>query len=379
MTAEHTPEERRLLWDRVNDTVERCAEKLLSARISSDYSGIGHACRDGLITLAQAVYSPNRHPPTDDKNVSSSDAKRMFDAYFAAEFSGAIHTNEAVRKLAKASFDLANAIQHRANASFDDAVLAMEAFGFLVNVVAIAEKRSDSTRPWEVVRSSPSAGQLLEAAASVRQDLSLKANIPGQIWDTILRPGPRLDIQIFPAFSLNPAAEIPTETLDRCHYAFIPEDCATMDERPALDGWLMWALPLPGPDASAPHRFSDWCSRITNDAIFYLATSINHMEITGDALNGDMLQSYILRNIMKFSGGYEGLGIRCPAIISLSLFGVLNKELTRSRPSGAKGFNQPFVAFPDLRVSDISLVTEEDLQPLIDKLWRAAGWRGAVS
>lgn len=378
MTVGSAPEERRLLWDRVNDTVQRCAERLVSARISADYSGIGHSCRDGLLTLAQAIYDPDRHPATDDKTISSADAKRMFDAYFTAEFSGGSHANEAVRKLAKASFDLANAVQHRVNASFDDAALAMEAFGFLVNVAAIAEKRCNSARPWEVIRSSPSADQLLQAAVSSRQDLSLKANIPGQIWDTILRPGPRLDIQIFPAFSLNAFAEIPSGILDECHYAFVPEDSETLEERPGLEGWLMWSSPLPGPDASAPHRFSEWCSRITSDAIFYLATSIGHMGKHPDAIDGDMLEKYISRNVVKFCGGYQGIGTSGPAIVSVSLSGVLNKQLTRSRPSEAKGFNQPFVVLPDLRVSDIASVTDEDLRPLTDKLWRAAGWRGGV-
>jgi hypothetical protein len=378
MTVERTPKERQLQWDRVNDTVQRCAERLVSARISADYSGIGHSCRDGLSALAQAIYDPDRHPATDDKTVSSADAKRMFDAYFAAEFSGTSHTNEAVRKLAKASFDLANAVQHRVNASFDDAALAMEAFGFLVNVAAIAEKRCNSTRPWEVIRSSPSADQLLQAAVSLRHDLILKANIPGQIWDTILRPGPRLDIQIFPAFSLNAFAEIPSESLDECHYAFVPEDSKSLEERPGLEGWLMWASPVPGPDASAPHRFSEWCSRITSNAIFYLATSVGHMGTPPDAIDGDVLEKYILRNVLKFCAGYKGIGISGPAIVSVSLSGVLNKELTRSRPSEAKGFIQPFVVLPDLRVSDIASVTDEDLRPLTDKLWRAAGWRGGV-
>jgi hypothetical protein len=64
-----TQDERQLLWERVNDTVLRCSEKLVSAKIAADFSGIGHACRDGLTTLAQAIWEPERHPVTDVGNV----------------------------------------------------------------------------------------------------------------------------------------------------------------------------------------------------------------------------------------------------------------------------------------------------------------------
>lgn len=371
-----TQDERQLLWERVNDTVLRCSEKLVSAKIAADFSGIGHACRDGLTTLAQAIWDPERHLVTDIGKVGTADVKRKFDAYFSVEYGSSDH--EEMRKLAKAAFDLANTVQHRANASFPDAALAMEAFAAVVNIVAIAEKRCDVSRPWEITRSSPSVDQLMEAAVASRHNLSQQTSIAGIFWDTILMPGSRLDIQIFPSFSLYAGAEVPGDMLDQIHTAFLPDNVMRFDERPMIDGWNMWAPRVPGPNPDAPHRFSMWCSRIANNAVSCLITSIADMEAKPGAIDGYAVETYITTHIQKFSLGYRKIGISGPAIISVSLLDVLNKELVRSRPSDAKGFNRQFVTLPDLRVSDIACVSPEDLSPFIDKLWRAAGWRGGT-
>jgi hypothetical protein len=374
MNSLQTDGERQLSWDRVNNAVQRCSERLVSACIAEDFASIAHTCREGLISLSQAIWDPDRHPVTDVENVSGNDAKRMLNAYFAIEFSGSNTSSESIRKIAKASVDLANAVQQRRTASFNDASLALESFVYLVNIAAISEKRCNASRPWEIIRNSPTLDEFEYAAIASRDNFTLTAYTPGVIWDTILMPGAKLAIQIFPAFSLNKSASVPIEIIDRLHANFVPNGSISFDGRPSPDGHLMWAMPTPGPDLTAPHRFSTWCSQITSRAILFVVLSIQDMETATDAIDGYALEKYLATNILRFCAGYNNLGVTGPAFISVSLTDVLNKTLCRSRPSAAKGFNRPFILLPDLYLSDIAAVVDKDLQPIKDKLWRAAGW-----
>ena len=150
MSPSSIPIDNKLAWDRVNDTVQKCSERLIAARVAEDFESIAHLCREGLISLAQAVWDPLRHPVSDVDNVSETDAKRKLDAYFSVEFKGSSSAQAAMKKLAKASVELANAVQHRRSASFRDAALSIEAFVALVNIVAVSEKRCSPERPWEI-------------------------------------------------------------------------------------------------------------------------------------------------------------------------------------------------------------------------------------
>jgi hypothetical protein len=102
---------------------------------------VGLLCRETLISVGQAVYDRASHPPLDSVEPSATDAKRMLEAYFAAELGGQSH--EAERKHARAAFDLANALQHHRTAVFRQAALCAEATASVVNIVAIVSGRRD--------------------------------------------------------------------------------------------------------------------------------------------------------------------------------------------------------------------------------------------
>ena len=67
--------------------------------------------------------------------VSKTDAKRMLDRYLAVEVGG--ESNATSRRHAKASLNLAVALQHKRTAKFRDAALRAEATGSIVNIIAI--------------------------------------------------------------------------------------------------------------------------------------------------------------------------------------------------------------------------------------------------
>jgi len=128
-------------WPRVDRTLSEIRKQLAEASSEEQFQAVGTLCRETLISLAQTVYDPERHPPADGKTPSETDAKRMLDAYLAVEISG--KQNEAARRHAKASLDFANALQHDRTARFRQAALCAEATASVVNVIAILSGRRD--------------------------------------------------------------------------------------------------------------------------------------------------------------------------------------------------------------------------------------------
>ena len=128
-------------WQRVDRTVGELRDRLASARNEEQFQAVGLLGRDTLISLAQAVYVRNQHPPLDSVEPSDTDGKRMLEAYLAVELAGG--ANEEARRHARSALDFANAVQHRRTASFRDAALCVEATTTVVNVIAIVAGRRD--------------------------------------------------------------------------------------------------------------------------------------------------------------------------------------------------------------------------------------------
>jgi len=101
-------------WERVDRTVTALRQHLAIAKTEEQFQTVGLLCREALISLAQAVFSPDQHPTLDGVKASDTDAKRMLEAYIVASLAGS--SNEHLRKYARATLDLAlqNARPHSA-------------------------------------------------------------------------------------------------------------------------------------------------------------------------------------------------------------------------------------------------------------------------
>jgi hypothetical protein len=128
-------------WPRVDRALGELRRRVEEAGTEEQFQAAGLLCREVLISLAQAVYDAERHPATDGTAPSDTDAKRMLDAYLAAEMAGG--DNAAARRHAKASLDLANALQHQRTATFRQAALCSETTASVVNIIAIISGRRD--------------------------------------------------------------------------------------------------------------------------------------------------------------------------------------------------------------------------------------------
>lgn len=131
-------------WTKVDRGVDGIRFDLERAEHEEDYQAVGLRCRETLISLAQAVYNPFQHKPSDGVEPSPTDAFRMLDGYFTAELSGS--SQEALRRHSKASLQLANDLQHKRTASFRDAALCAEATRTVVNIVAIISGKREQNQ-----------------------------------------------------------------------------------------------------------------------------------------------------------------------------------------------------------------------------------------
>jgi hypothetical protein len=128
-------------WPRVDRGIYEVRRRLEQAETEEQFQAIGLLCREVLISLAQVVYDPERHPSKDAVLPSDTNANRMLDSYISAELQGG--PNEGVRRHAKAALSLANDLQHHRTANRREAALCAEATTSLVNIVAVISGRRD--------------------------------------------------------------------------------------------------------------------------------------------------------------------------------------------------------------------------------------------
>ena len=130
-------------WQRVDRTMDRIRELLATASTQEQFQEVGVLCRDGLISLAQAVFDSERHPPLPDDNtdVSDTDVKRMIARYVASECPGA--SSQEVRKCVNSAVDLANKVTHRRTSAYRDAALCVQATFNVIGLIAIISGKRD--------------------------------------------------------------------------------------------------------------------------------------------------------------------------------------------------------------------------------------------
>lgn len=128
-------------WARVDRVIGEIRSRLSRAENEEHFQAIGLLCREAIISLAQEVYSPDKHPSLNGIDLSQTDAKRMLAAYISTELRNG--ANQETRKYAHAAVDLAVALQHRRTANFRDAAMCLEATTAVVNIIAITSGRRD--------------------------------------------------------------------------------------------------------------------------------------------------------------------------------------------------------------------------------------------
>ena len=126
-------------WEKVDGQLQQARYQLETAKTETEFQAVGLLCREVLISLAQAVYNPDKYGTPDGVRPSNTDAPKMLEAVLAKELQGS--ANEEARRYAKAAWALAVALQHKRTADFRMAALCAEATASLVNVIALVVGR----------------------------------------------------------------------------------------------------------------------------------------------------------------------------------------------------------------------------------------------
>ena len=133
-------------WQRVDRTIDKVRSLLIAASTEEECQAIGEYCRQGLISVAQAVFDPESHPrlPDDDTEASDTDAKRMLERFVASELPGS--SSYEIRKCLRSTIALANHVTHLRTATGRDAFICAQATLNAVGLIKAVSERSEDSR-----------------------------------------------------------------------------------------------------------------------------------------------------------------------------------------------------------------------------------------
>lgn len=119
-------------WYRVDAEITELRRHFAIARTPQDHRNVGNDCVAVLEALSAAVYDPAIHLRDDEEEPKVSDTKKRFDRYVEVSMAGA--ENELIRKLARATIEVAQKVKHNPTSSRRDAGISSDAVILLANV-----------------------------------------------------------------------------------------------------------------------------------------------------------------------------------------------------------------------------------------------------
>jgi len=140
-------------WDRVDDQLSQLRERFATARTAEDFQAVGLLCRDVFISLADATFDRPAHLPDGEDVPGPADAKRKLS--FTVDAVAAGESNRELRGVFKATFDLANKVQHARAGTLDQAAIVAEATVASVNLLRVLML---GATPLEDENNEPGAG-----------------------------------------------------------------------------------------------------------------------------------------------------------------------------------------------------------------------------
>ena len=126
-------------WEKIKRNIVEVKNRESQASVEEQFQVVGMLCREVIISLAQAVFIPDRHPSTDGVEISKTDAKRMLEAYLAVNLAGQEY--EELRAYAKTTNKLANTLTHKRTATKREMLLCTSATLALINFIGIIEDK----------------------------------------------------------------------------------------------------------------------------------------------------------------------------------------------------------------------------------------------
>lgn len=127
-------------WERVDRALDEMKSRLDSADSEEKCQAIGVIGRETLTTIAQQVFDIEKHQTLDGVEPSTTDAKRMLEAYLQAELKD---SSEKVRKFAKTAVELGNELTHDRNATKRDALICLLSVTAVASLIKAIQETSE--------------------------------------------------------------------------------------------------------------------------------------------------------------------------------------------------------------------------------------------
>ncbi len=131
-------------------SVKNVEADLRAAVTDNDFCALGTRCRETVKSLAQLVFSSEKHLPDGTPAPSPTDSEEMLSLFFNTTLDGSTATE--ARAFVRGLITLNNAIVHRNPPRPLDAKLAVFGLRSLVELVAILTGMNFETEPWKVVQ-----------------------------------------------------------------------------------------------------------------------------------------------------------------------------------------------------------------------------------
>jgi hypothetical protein len=207
------------------------------------------------------------------------------------------------------------------------------------------------------------------AAAAALQELAFDMN-RGALPEIVSQP--RLTLRLAP-FSATENRRLDPRTVAECQLRFppSPHDRVKTDS----DGRQWWSCAMPLRLHAAMNPETSWRMRLVRPG--YLEYQVTIGQRIGDdpqiLVDGRRLEAHIVWNLERMAAIALALDLAGPALVSVSLDGTEDVELTCVRPGGRR-IRQPEIILPIARLGDLAAPVAESLHEQLDILWQAAGW-----
>lgn len=120
-------------WARVDAEIAELRRHFQNAQTDQDYRNVGNDCVIIIEALSATVYDVTKHLSVGEEEPPVANTKQRLDRYVEVALTGS--ENSALRKMAKASIELAQAVKHRSAPSRRDAGIAADAVIQLANLL----------------------------------------------------------------------------------------------------------------------------------------------------------------------------------------------------------------------------------------------------
>lgn len=208
-----------------------------------------------------------------------------------------------------------------------------------------------------------------EVAETALNELAMDAN-RGALPEIVTRP--RIALRLAPFAAADGKRLDPTRVAE-VQQRFPPntEDRVATDS----DGRQWWSCRVPRRTAPNMNPETDWRMRLVRPGYLEYEARIG-ARIDDDPqilVDGRKLEAVIVSNLERMASLAAGLDLTGPALVSITLDGMEDIELTRARPGGRR-IRRLDIYLPLAQIDDLTAPLAEALHEQLDILWQTAGW-----